>query len=139
MIGLLFIVLAQVAYAFGGLIIRKYLEHYNPILVTALMAVVSVVFFFPILFFLFKSEIGGLTFRNLLPFILASVLWLVIAETLYIVGFQKAPSLALASLMTLFYPLFSTILGVFFLKEPLTIKTIIAGALMVLGFVFLTI
>jgi len=139
MIGLFFIVLAQVVYAFGGLIIRKYLEHYNPILVSALMAMISAFLFIPILLIFFRSELGGLTFKNLSLFVLASIFWLVIAEVLYVAGFQKAPSLSLASLMTLFYPLFSTILGIIFLKESLTLKTILAGGLMVLGFVLLAI
>ena len=135
--GLIFIILAQVAYAFGGLIIRKYLSGYSPVLVSSIMAIVSVVFFLPIILIFFKTEVGGLTFKSSLPFIVAGIIWLVIAEVLYITGFQKAPSLSLASLMTLFYPLFSTIVGFFFLKEPLSFKTIIAGVLMVTGFIFL--
>jgi drug/metabolite transporter (DMT)-like permease len=139
MIGLIFIVLAQVAYAFGGLLMRKYLASYNPVLVSSLMAVTSIIFFIPIILFFFRLEVGGLTFRSSLPFIAAGIIWLVIAEMLYITGFQKAPSLVLASLMTLFYPLFSAVLGIYFLNEPLTIKTFIAAALMVAGFVFLVI
>ncbi|NMB91962.1 hypothetical protein GYA37_03930 [candidate division WWE3 bacterium] len=68
MTGLLFIILAQVAYAFGGLIIRKYLEGYNSVFVSAVMAVVSVVFFLPIILFFFKSEAGGLTFKSAFAF-----------------------------------------------------------------------
>lgn len=138
MVGLMLIILAQVAYAFGGLVIRKYLGEYNPILVSTLMVITSVFFFLPILFFFFWGEVGGLTFKGVLPFVAAGIIWLVVAEIFYIAGFQKAPSLTLASLMTLFYPLFSTVLGIVFLKETLTTKTFIAGILMIVGFLFLT-
>jgi len=136
-IGLFLIILAQASYALGGLVIRKYLGNYNPVFVSTLMALTSIIIFFPILIFFFKSEIGGLTFKTSLPFIVAGILWLVVAEILYVTGLQKAPSLALASLMTLFFPLFSTILAIIFLKEALTVKTIIAGVLMVTGFILL--
>src|SRR3989304_7756893 len=135
MVGLFLIILAQVGYALGGFVIRKYLGNYHPLFVSAVMAITSILIFLPILIFFFKSELGGLTFKTSLPFILAGILWLVIAEILYVTGLQKSPSLALASLMTLFFPLFSTILGIVFLKEALTVKTIIAGILMIAGFI----
>ncbi len=136
MLGLILIILAQVAYAFGGLVIRKYLIGYNPIMVNALMLTISLAMFLPVLFY-FRGEIAALNTKNLAFFALAAVLWLVAAETLYITGFQKSPSLTLATLMTLFYPLFSTILGIVFLGEVLSLKIIIGGILMAAGFVFL--
>lgn len=139
MIGLIFIFLAQIAYAFGGLVIRKYLGSYNPILISAFMSVVSFAFFLPLIIIFYRSEVGGLTLKASIPFIVAGIVWLVIAEILYNAGLIKSPSLTLASLMTLFYPLFSTILGILFLKEQLTLKTIIAAVLMSTGFVFLVI
>lgn len=138
MIGLLFVILAQVAYAVQAFAIRRYFAAYNPLLVTALLTVISAIFFFPI-FFLFKSEWGGLDFKKLVPFIVVGVVSLTIGEIFLIWGFQKAPSSAAASLMAFFYPLFVTILGIFFLKEPLTIRTVIAGILMFLGFAILVI
>jgi len=139
MFGLILIIFAQIAYAFGGLMIRKYLSNYNPLLVSSLMAVVSGLIFLPILFFGFKNTVGNFTFKSILPFIVTAIIWLVIAEFLYIYGFQKAPSLSLASLMTLFYPLFSTILGIIAFHEVLTWKTILAGILMIGGFILLAI
>ena len=139
MLGLILIICAQVAYAFGGLMIRKYLSNYNPLLVSSLMAVISGLIFLPILFFGFKNTIGNFTFKSILPFIITAIIWLVIAEFLYIYGFQKAPSLTLASLMTLFYPLFSAILGIIFFHEAFTWKTILAGILMTGGFFLLAI
>lgn len=139
MFGLILIIFAQIAYAFGGVLIRKFLNNYNPLLVSSLMAVISGLIFLPILFIGFKNTIGQFTFKNIWPFILCAFVWLVVAEFLYIYGFQKAPSLTLASLMTLFYPLFSAILGVFFFHETFTWKTIIAGILMTGGFVLLAI
>lgn len=137
MLGLLLIILAQVGYAFGGLVIRKYLSNFNPLFVTGILVLVSFVFFAPLIFFLFRTNVTSLNVKSAIPFIIAGVLWLVIAESLYVAGFQKAPSITLASLMTLFYPLFSTILGVLFLGESLTIKTVAAAGLMTAGFVLL--
>lgn len=137
MIGLIFIILAQVSYAIGGLVMRKYLSNYSPVFVTAIMSIISVLFFFPIVLIFYKSDVSGLTVKSLLPFIASGIIWLIIAEILYITGLQKSPSLSLASLMTLFYPLFSTALGIIFLKEPLSVKTIIAAVLMFAGFIFL--
>lgn len=139
MLGLILIICAQVAYAFGGVLIRKYLSNYNPLLVSSLMAVISGLIFLPILFLGFKNTVGQFTFKTIWPFIITAIVWLVIAEFLYIYGFQKAPSLSLASLMTLFYPLFSSILGVIFFHEIFNWKTIIAGILMTSGFILLAI
>jgi drug/metabolite transporter (DMT)-like permease len=139
MFGLILIICAQIAYAFGGMLIRKYLSNYNPLLVSSLMAVISGLIFLPILFLGFKNTIGNFTFKNIWPFIITSFVWLCVAEFLYIYGFQKAPSLTLASLMTLFYPLFSAILGIIFFHEAFTWKTIMAGILMTGGFVLLAI
>ncbi len=139
MLGLVLIICAQIAYAFGGVLIRKYLSNYNPLLVSSLMAVISGLIFLPILFFGFKNTVGNFTFKNIWPFILTAFVWLVIAEFLYIYGFQKASSLTLASLMTLFYPLFSAILSIFIFHETFTWKTISAGILMISGFILLAI
>jgi drug/metabolite transporter (DMT)-like permease len=114
MFGLILIIFAQVAYAFGGVLIRKYLSDYNPLLVSSFMALISGLIFLPVLFLGFRNTISNFTFKNIWPFIVTAIVWLVIAEVLYIYGFQKAPSLTLASLMTLFYPLFSAILGIIF-------------------------
>lgn len=65
MFGLILIVLAQIAYAFGGVLIRKYLSNYNPVLVSSLMAVISGLIFLPILFIGFKNTIGQFTFKNI--------------------------------------------------------------------------
>lgn len=137
MFGLILIIFAQIAYAFGGVLIRKYLSNYNPLLVSSLMAVISGLIFLPVLFIGFKNTISGFSFKDIWPFILTAFIWLCVAEFFYIFGFQKAPSLTLASLMTLFYPLFSTILGIVFFGEVLTWKTILAGILMTGGFLLL--
>ena len=139
MIGLVLIICAQIAYAIGGLVIRKYLGGYNPVLITAFMTTVSFVFFFPLIMLFYRGEVVGLTFKTALPFVVAGIIWLVVAEILYNAGLLKSPSLTLASLMTLFYPLFSTILGIIFLKEALTIKTVVAAVLMFTGFIFLVV
>jgi len=137
MFGLILIIFAQIAYAFGGVLIRKYLSDYNPLLVSSFMAMISGLIFLPVLFLGFRNTISNFTFKNIWPFIVTAIVWLVIAEVLYIYGFQKAPSLTLASLMTLFYPLFSAILGIIFFNEILTWKTILAGILMTSGFALL--
>lgn len=134
MLGLILIICAQFAYAIGGILIRKYLSNYNPFLVSSLMAIISGLIFLPILFLGFKNTLGNFTFKNIWPFIITAFVWLCVGEVLYVYGFQKAPSITIASLMTLFYPLFSTILGMAFLGEALTWKTIIAGILMIGGF-----
>ncbi len=139
MIGLVFIILAQVAYAFGGLVIRKYLGTYNPIFISALMSIVSFAVFLPVTAIFYRGEVGELTFKTGIPFIVAGIIWLVLAEIFYNAGLVKSPSLSLASLMTLFYPLFSTILGIIFLNEALSLKVVAAAALMVAGFVLLII
>ena len=137
MFGLILIIFAQIAYAFGGVLIRKYLSDYNPLLVSSLMAFISGLIFLPVLFLGFRNTVSNFTFKNIWPFIVTAIVWLVIAEVLYIYGFQKAPSLTLASLMTLFYPLFSAILGIIFFQEILIWKTILAGILMTSGFALL--
>jgi drug/metabolite transporter (DMT)-like permease len=139
MFGLILIILAQIAYAVGGVLIRKYLSNYNPLLVSSLMVVISGIIFLPILFFGFKNTVQNFSFNNIWPFIVTAIVWLVVAEFLYIYGFQKAPSLSLASLMTLFYPLFSAILGIIIFHDTFTWKTILAGVLMIGGFFLLVI
>ena len=139
MLGLIILIFAQISYAFGGVLIRKYLINYNPLLVSSLMSFISGLIFFPILFFSFRHTVSNITPKNIWVFILTAFIWLVVGEILYVYGFQKSPSLTLASIMTLFYPLFSTILGIIFLGEILTWKIIIAGILMTSGFILLAI
>lgn len=139
MFGLFLIILAQIGYAFGGVLIRKYLSNYNPLLVSSLMAVISGLIFLPILLLGFKNTVSSLNLKSIWPFILTAFIWLCLSEFFFVFGFQKAPSLTLASLMTLFYPLFSTILGIIFFHEILTWKTILASFLMFSGFILLAI
>lgn len=137
MFGLFLIILAQASYSIGGVLLKKYLSNYNPLLVSCLLAIFSAIIFLPILLIGFRSTLTNLTFKNLLPFIITAIVWLVIGEVLYIYGFQKTSSLTLASLTTLFFPLFSTILGIMIFHEKLTWKVITAGVLMFGGFLFL--
>ena len=139
MLGLIILIFAQISYAFGGVLIRKYLINYNPLLVSSLMSFISGLIFFPILFFGFRHTVSSITPKNIWIFILTAFIWLVVGEILYVYGFQKSPSLTLASLMTLFYPLFSAILGIIIFHEAFTWKTIIAGMLMIGGFFLLAI
>ncbi len=55
MIGLVLLILAQVSYALGGVLIKKYLSEYNPLLVISLMAFISGLVFFTGSFFRFQK------------------------------------------------------------------------------------
>lgn len=133
--GEILIILAQVAYAGGILFIKKLTREINPILVTCIIALIGTMTILPILFYFF-NDLRLLTGKKLIWAILAGILWTTIGGILYILGVAKIP-ISKASLLALFFPLFTTLLGVIFLGEKITLKFVIAAILMVISYILL--
>jgi drug/metabolite transporter (DMT)-like permease len=133
--GEILIILAQIAYAGSILFVKKLTKDINPILVTCIIALIGTIFVLPILFYFWK-DIKFFVGKKLIWAILAGVLWISIGEIFYILGVSKIP-ISKASLLALFFPFFTTLFGIIFLGEKITLKFIIAAILMTIAYILL--
>lgn len=134
--GTLLIVGSQIAWAIGALFLKKLVGATNPLLASALIALAGAIFLLPVLFF-FTKDIGFLTREEWLWAALRGVLWISIGGALFAYGMGKV-ELSHAALLALTYPLFATLLGIFFLGETIDIRFIIASGLFIAGYLVLT-
>jgi len=133
--GELLIILAQVAWAFSVLFIKKLTQDINPVLVTLVIALIGVIFILPILFY-YLEDIRLFSSQKIIWAILAGILWIAVGEILYISGLKKIP-ISRASLLSMTFPLFVTLIGVIFLGEKISLKFIIAAFLMAIAYILL--
>jgi drug/metabolite transporter (DMT)-like permease len=68
--------------------------------------------------------------------VLASFFWMVLGEVLFTMGISRT-TLSNAAVLTLTLPLFTVSLGVLFLGEALSVRFLLAWALIVAGFALL--
>jgi drug/metabolite transporter (DMT)-like permease len=133
--GEILIILAQIAYTGSILFVKKLTQEINPILVTCIIALIGTISVLPFLFY-FLRDLRLLTGKKIIWAILAGILWITVGEILYILGVSKI-SISKASLLALFFPLFTTLLGIIFLGEKITLKFLIAAILMLIGYILL--
>lgn len=150
MIGYLFVILAQLSYALGAVILKKQLEKYSGIPLTLFSLSFSGALAFALLiliiagftalpgFFLLRSQAKQLLLPQNLPWVIAySVFFVFLGELLLIMGYIKGKSLIILSLSALFYPLFVSLGAIIFIKESISLKILIGGILMVTGYFLL--
>lgn len=129
-IGLIYIVVAQLLWSTEMILIRKFFPSVNPFYLSAIGSVIGSLFYLPT-FLIIRQKF---TVHNwLILFVYALTSWF-LAQIFYVSGIQKGLNTFSVSLATLTLPVFSVILGMIFLKESLTVKTVIGGVLMVAGF-----
>lgn len=62
-----------------------------------------------------------------------------LAQIFYVTGIQKGTTAFTVTLSTLSMPIFAIIMGMIFLKEIVTIKEVMGGVLMIIGFLLISI
>jgi len=133
--GEIFIILAQLVWAISSLFVKKLLQDTNPLLVTSLIAFLGTIFVFPFLIY-FWNELKIFTPQKLIWAILAGLFWIALGEIFYSLGLRKVP-ISRASLLALSFPFFTTLLGVIFLSEKITLRFILGTIFMVIGYIIL--
>jgi drug/metabolite transporter (DMT)-like permease len=133
--GEILIILAQISWAISTFLVKKLTGEINPVLITIIIALSGTIFTLPLLFY-FSKDLKAFIGKNLIFAILAGVLWIAVGEILYVLGLSKIP-ISRASLLTLTFPLFVTLLGVIFLGEKISLRFILASLLIAIGYIIL--
>ena len=133
-IGLIYVVLAQFMWAGEIIIVRRFFPTQNPIFISAITSLTATVFYLPSAI-VFKQKIS---LNEWLILLVLGFISFFLAQILYITGIQKGGNIYTIVLATLTYYLFAVILGIIFLKEPLSLKTILGGLLMIIGFIIIS-
>lgn len=132
--GLIFIVIANFFWATELILVKKFFPTQNPFIVSAITCITASVFYLPT-FFVYKQKF---TFQEwVVLFILGLTSWF-LAQLFYVTGIQKSQSATAATLVTLTMPFCALLMSMIFLKETLTIKTVIGGLLMLGGFLLVS-
>lgn len=132
--GLVYIIIANFFWATELILIRKFFPTQNSFVVSAITCIMASLFYAPtLLVYRQKFEVKDWIMLAVLGF----TSWF-LAQLFYVTGIQKSPNAVLATLATLTMPLCAFIMGIVFLKEPLTVKAIIGGVFMVAGFLIIS-
>lgn len=134
-IGLIYVVIAQLLWATELILIRKFFPTINSFFLSAIGSIIGSIFYLPILF-TFKEKMSLKSWVIL--FIYAFTSWF-LAQIFYVTGIQKGTSAFAITLATLLMPFFAFIMAAIFLKEALTLKVIIGGVIMIIGFLIVSI
>lgn len=134
--GALYILGAELCWAVSALFLKRLMVNTHPMLGNALIVLFGLLTLLP-LFIFYSKEITALSRDQWIYAALRGILAVGIGGALYAYGYSKIP-LSYASLLSLTYPLFVTILAIIFLGEPITMKFIAAALLFIGGFLVLT-
>jgi len=132
--GLIYIIFAQFFWATELILVRKFFPTKNPIFLSAIGYIIGSLFYLPTVF-IFKEKLAVKDWGIIVIYALTS--WF-LAQIFYITGIQKGQNAFVITLATLTMPLFALILSSIFLKEAITIKAIIGGIFMIVGFLILS-
>jgi drug/metabolite transporter (DMT)-like permease len=133
-IGLVYIVFAQLLWATELILVRKFFPDMNAFFLSAVGSVIGTLFYLPGLF-VFKEKIAPGSWVIL--FIYAFTSWF-LAQIFFISGIQRGLNAFTVTLATLTLPIFAVIMGMIFLKETLTLRAIIGGILIIVGFLIIS-
>lgn len=134
-IGLIYVILAQFLWASEIIIVRKFFPTQNSIFISAITSLASSVFYLPAIF-IFKEKI---LIKDWSILFVLGFLSFFLAQVLYVTGIQKGGNIYTIILSTLTYYLFAVILGIIFLKEPISLRIIFGGLLMTVGLIIISI
>ncbi len=133
-IGLVYIVIAELFWATEIIIIRKYFPNVNSYFLAALGSIIASIFYLPILF----ATKQKLTLNNWIVVIIYALTTWFLAQMFYVLGIQKSNNSMGITFSVLSLSLFTLIFSWIFLKEVITIKSIIGGLVMVVGFLIIS-
>jgi len=133
-IGLIYIIIAEFFWATEIIIIRKYFPTLNPYFLSAIGSIISSFFYIPVLF-ITKQK---LTVINWIVIILYALTSWFLAQMFYVLGVQKSNNSIGITFSALSLSLFTLIFSWIFLKEVITIKSIVGGLMMIIGFLIIS-
>ena len=134
-IGLIYIIIAELFWATEIIFVRKFFHNVSPLFVASIGSIIGSLFYLPI----FLSSKEKLTLNGLAVIALYAFTSWFLAQIFYVSGIQKSTNGTAVTLAVLSLPLFTLILSAIFLKEPLTLKIIIGGIIMIIGFLVISI
>lgn len=132
--GLIYIVIAQLFWATEIILIRKFFPTLNSLFLSAIGCVIGSLFYLPIIFI---NKVK-LSLNEWIIIIVYSMTSWFLAQIFYVTGIQKGANAFSVSMATLTLPLFAVILGAIFLKEPFSLKAVLGGLLMIIGFIIIS-
>lgn len=138
MIGLIYVIIAQFFWATELILIRKFFPNVNSLFLSAIGSVIGSIFYLPILISS-KTKLFSMSPKDILILVIYSLTSWFLAQIFYVTGIQKGTTAFAVTLSTLSMPIFAIIMGMIFLKEIITIKEILGGVLMIIGFLLISI
>ncbi|MCL4364478.1 DMT family transporter [Patescibacteria group bacterium] len=133
-LGLLYVIIGELLWAGEIIFIRKFFQHNNPFFVAAAGSIVGSLFYLPV-FFASKEKLSLNSWVVMIIYAFSS--WF-LAQIFYVAGIQKSSNALGITFAVLSLPLFTLILSALFLKEALTVKTIVGGIVMIIGFLIIS-
>ncbi len=133
-IGLISLIIAELPWATEIVFIRKFFPTANSLFLAAVGSIIGSLFYLPILF---TAKVKFSSNNWIIIIIYAFTSWF-LAQLFYVSGIQKSSNSIAVTFAVLSLPLFTLILSAFFLKEVLTLKAIIGGLIMIIGFLVIS-
>lgn len=125
-IAIIFGIASAVFYSLRNLLMKREVERYNGSALMFYQILVIAILLFPSVFF---SEFN-LVIDQWKPLLILAVLTTCIGHTLFLKSFKNF-SITAASIMSSIQPVYGIVLGIFFLSEIPSIKTVIGGILII--------
>lgn len=138
MVGLIYVIIAQFFWATELILIRKFFPNVNSLFLSAIGSVIGSIFYLPILISS-KTKLFSMSPKEIVILIIYSLTSWFLAQIFYVTGIQKGITAFAVTLSTLSMPIFAIIMGMIFLKEIVTIKEVMGGVLMIIGFLLISI
>lgn len=133
--GLIYIIMAEFFWALELIWIRKFFPTQNALFLTGLASIISTLLYLPTLFFV-KEKI---TVDNWFAILILGILSYFLPQIFYIKGIQQGPSAFAIAVTTLTMPTLALIMSFIFFKESINLKIIFGSALMIVGFLIISI
>jgi transporter family protein len=133
-IGLIYIIIAELFWATEIIIIRKYFPTVNSFFLAAIGSIIGSLFYVPVLL----ANKQKLSFNNWIIVIIYALTTWFLAQMFYVLGIQKSNNSMGITFSVLSLSLFTLIFSWIFLKEIITLKSIIGGIVMIVGFLIIS-
>jgi transporter family protein len=137
-IGLIYIVLAQLFWSTELILVRKFFPTTDSLFLSAVGSIIGTIFYIPF-FMASKTKLFSMPPKEIIILVIYSLTSWFLAQIFFISGIQRGLNAFTITLATLTFPVFSVILAMIFLKETLTIKAVIGGILIIVGFLIISI
>lgn len=132
--GLLYVIIAQFFWALELILIRKFFPTQNSVAISSATSIIASILYLPTLLII-RQKFSS---KDIIILIILSITSWFLAQIFYITGIQKGVSAYAITLATLMMPLLTFIMAAVFLKEPITLKILVGGIIMIFGFLIIS-